>query len=316
MKVTEQLIVRPNISRSALIAEFGDSVEFDKSLAPLTSFKTGGRASYFIVVRKLDDIAHAITSARQFGLPYFVIGGGSNLLISDDGFDGLIIKVDVTGIQLVNETVIECGAGENLMSVVEFAATKSLAGLEFAAGIWGTVGGAVYGNAGAFGGEMSDVIHELKLVDSEGKYKTVDKQYCHFAYRYSHLKKTKEVLAIVRIKLENGIRNEIQKNIADNLAVRRKKHPDKLTAGCFFKNIHDASQPHGKLSAGSLLEKAGAKELSVGGAKVYEKHANMIVNTGNATSHDIHSLATIMKERVREKFGIELEEEITRIGNF
>ncbi|RKX27937.1 MAG: UDP-N-acetylenolpyruvoylglucosamine reductase [Candidatus Zixiibacteriota bacterium] len=316
MKATEQLPLSTNISRSAIIAEFGDSVEFDISLARLTSFRTGGPAKYFLVVKTLDNVARAISSAQRLELPCFIVGGGSNLLISDAGYDGLIIKIEIAGLELIDETVIECGAGESLMSVVKFSESESLTGLEFAAGIWGTIGGAVYGNAGAFGNEIGDVVHELELVNSNGNIKTVDGNYCRFAYRDSYLKTTKEVIATVRIKLHKGKRDEIQKKITDILDVRRDKHPDKLTAGCFFKNIPDSSQPHGKLSAGYLLEEVGAKELSVGGAKVFEKHANMIINAGDATSHDIHQLAALMKEQVKKKFNIELEEEITRIGYF
>ncbi|MBU8934406.1 MAG: UDP-N-acetylmuramate dehydrogenase [candidate division Zixibacteria bacterium] len=316
MKATVQLPLNQNIPESDVAAAIGDTVEFDKPLAPLTSFRTGGPAKYFIAVRSVDEIVRAISGACRLDIPYVLIGGGSNLLISDAGFDGLVIKIAIAGIQLVGETTIECGAGENLMAVVEFAASKSLTGLEFAAGIWGTAGGAVYGNAGAYGGGMSDVVTEVVLIDSEGKTKTRNHEYCRFAYRDSYLKMTKEVIVTVRIKLQKGEPGRIREKIADILADRKTKHPDQLTAGCFFKNIEDPSQPHGKLAAGRLLEEAGAKLLSVGDAEVFEKHANMIVNVGHATSHDIHELATRMKELVRKNSGVELEEEITRIGQF
>ena len=316
MKATVQLPLSQDIPESDITAYIGDSVEFAKPLAPLTSFRTGGPARYFIAVHNADEITRAISGASELGIPYVIIGGGSNLLISDTGYDGLVIKIDVTGIRLLDETIIECGSGENLMTVVEFAANESLTGLEFAAGIWGTIGGAVYGNAGAYGGGIGDVVTEVVLIDADGKSHTRNRDYCRFAYRDSHLKKTKEIIATVRIKLQKGEPGRIREKIADILADRKEKHLDRLTAGCFFKNIEDSSQPHGKLAAGRLLEAAGAKELAVGGAGVFEKHANMIVNTGHATSRDIHELAAMMKKLVRKNSGVELEEEITRIGQF
>lgn len=316
MKATVQLPLSANIPKSDVSAAIGDTVEFGKPLAPLTSFQTGGPAAFFIEARSLDNIVRAVSGANKLGIPFFVIGGGSNLLISDTGFDGLIIKVAIAGRKIVDETYMECGAGVDLTEVVDFASEASLTGIEFAAGIWGTVGGAVYGNAGAYGGAMGDVVDSLDLIDSDGQGRTENNAYCRFAYRDSFLKRTKEVIATVRIKLQKGDPEQIRAKVADILTDRRQKHPDHMTAGCFFKNIEDPSQPHGKLAVGRLLEQAGAGKLSFGGARVFEKHANMIVNTGQATSRDIHELAGLLRELVLKESGIELEEEVTRIGQF
>lgn len=300
---------------STLLAEFGTELEFSRPLAPMTSYRTGGPARYFIAARSADEIVRAVKGARRLGIPCFLCGGGSNLLVSDDGFDGLVVKVDVRGLSLLNKTTIEVGAGEDLMALVTFATENRLTGLEFAAGIWGTVGGAIYGNAGAYGGEIGSVLTRLELVSQEGEIREVTPDYCRFAYRDSYLKTTREVVSRAWIKLKPGDKVTIGRRVDEIIASRNEKHPnDGLSAGCFFKNIPDANEPHGKLPAGRLLEAVGAKGMQVGGAKVYEKHANIIVNTGNATSQDIRKLADMLKERVREKFNIDLKEEVIQVG--
>lgn len=308
--------VKPAVRTEELRAAFGPGLRFDYPLAPLTSYKTGGPARYFISAGSADDIVHAVAAARRLGIPYFLIGGGSNLLVSDNGFDGLIIKVDVRGIHLIGRDEIDCGAGEELMALVKFAADHALTGLEFAAGIWGSVGGALYGNAGAFGGEIGSIVKTLTLVDVAGKVKDVGPEYCRFAYRDSFLKKTREVVARARFSLQSGDQAAIRARVNEILQLRDGKHPNTgMSAGCFFKNIPDPSQPFGKLPAGKLLEEAGAKQLHVGKAKVFEKHANIIVNTGGATSREIRELADMMKQRVRDRFHIELEEEVIQVGS-
>ena len=315
--MTGQLSTNPQLSMATLLSAFGPNLEFARDLAPLSSFKTGGKASYYITAVSADEIARAVTAARRLKIPFFVIGGGTNLLISDNGFAGLIVKVEVTGLKLRSETEIECGAGEELKALIDFAVKNSLTGLEFAAGIWGTVGGAIYGNAGAYGGEMGNAVSEITLVDAKGQLKTVPAKYGRFAYRDSYFKKSREVIVSAILKLEKGRKKAIKQKISEILAKREEKYCNLgNSAGCFFKNIPDPKEPHGKLSAGRLLDEAGAKELQVGGAKVFERHANIIVNKDHATSKDIRRLADIMKERVRTKFGVELTEEIVQIGEF
>ncbi len=316
MKVTGQLSLSSNISRSDLAQAFGQNLEFDKPLAPFTSFDTGGPARYFLHARAVDQVARAVKMAQELRIPFFLLGGGSNVLVSDHGFDGLIVKVDIQGLRVIEETLIEAGAGESLMSVVKFATENSLTGLEFAAGIWGALGGAIYGNAGAFGGEIGNIVNSVTLVTQEGDVRTVSPEYCRFSYRDSYLKKTHDIVVKATLRLTPGVSEEIRARVENIVAQRVQKHPERLTAGCVFKNIPDPSQEYGKLPAGRLLEQAGAKMMSVGGARVFEKHANIIVNSGSATSADISQLVDMMKAAVLEKFGIELEEEIIRIGNF
>jgi UDP-N-acetylmuramate dehydrogenase len=315
--MVEQPSVRPTLPMATLLAAFGPNLEIARELAPLTTYNTGGKARFFISAGDASEIVKVISGAQQLGIPFFLIGGGSNLLISDSGYEGLIVKVDVRGMELSSPKAINCGAGVELMSLVDFATTNELTGLEFAAGIWGSVGGAICGNAGAFGGDMSSVLSEVTVVTGDGRVKTVGRDYCRFEYRDSYLKKTSEVVVTAKFELEPGKKQTIQSKVDEILKHRSDRHPvDSRTAGSFFKNVPDASQPHGKLAAGKLLEDAGAKGLSVGGAKVFDKHANIIVNTGKATTKDIRQLADIMKQKVLDKFGIELEEEVVSVGDF
>jgi UDP-N-acetylmuramate dehydrogenase len=307
--------VTPDIPLTTLIEGFGANLEIGKSMALLTSFRTGGPARYFLAAASIDEVIRALASARRLGIPAFVMGGGSNLLVSDDGFDGLVIKIDIRGMEKISDTDIEAGAGEDLKALVEFATANALTGMEFAAGIWGSVGGAICGNAGAYGSDTGSVITEVTLVDPEGKVTRVPREKCAFAYRHSRMRDSREIIVSARFHLEPGDRETIRKQVDEILADRNQKHPiNGLSAGCFFKNILDPKEPHGKLPAGRLLDQSGAKNMQVGGAKVFDRHANIIVNTGSATSKDIRRLADILKQRVKERFGIELQEEVQQLG--
>lgn len=314
--MTEYETASTALPMATLLGAFGPNLEFAKELAPLTSYNTGGRARYFMGARSADEITRSISAASRLGIPFFVVGGGSNLLVSDEGYDGLIIRVEVTGITRWENDGIECGAGEPLSALVDFASDQELTGIEYLAGIWGTVGGAIYGNAGAFGGEIGSVVSSLTIVSSDGKVKTVPAEYCRFGYRDSYLKTTHEVVVSARFRLKSGDGAAIRARVQEILVQRESKHPTALTAGCFFKNIPDPKEKFGKLPAGRLLEEAGVKGLRVGDARVFDRHANIIVNAGHATSKEIRQLADIMKQRVKERFGIELQEEVQQIGRF
>ena len=299
-----------------LIEAFGTNLEFSRELAPLTSYGTGGSARYFLEADSGTEIIRAIKSARRLQIPWFVMGGGSNLLVSDEGFDGLVIKAEVLGLKFLEPDRIEAGAGEDLMALVNFATDHALTGLEFAAGIWGTVGGAIYGNAGAYGGEVGQVITEAQIIDHDAEMRTVGPDYFEFDYRHSRLKKSRETIVSAVFLAKVGDKDKITARVDEILQTRAGRHPDRGTAGCFFRNIPVESQKYGKMPAGKLLEEAGAKDLTVGGAAVYAKHANIIVNTGAATSKDIRRLADMMKQKVLDRFGIELQEEVQVLGTF
>jgi UDP-N-acetylmuramate dehydrogenase len=285
MEMAERLHVRQDAARDDLTREFGDKLSFDHPLAMFSTYRTGGPARYFIAVKSAQELSAAVKSALKLDLPFFI-------------------------------TTVEVGAGVDLMKLVEFSAEHGLTGLEFASGIAGSVGGALYGNAGAYGNEIGRVVSKILLVTQAGDIKEVGPEYCRFGYRDSYLKRSRDVVVRASFLLERGDAQEIRRQIAEIVQVRESKLPIKeYSAGCFFKNIPDPKEKYGKLPAGRLLEEIGAKKMTVGGAKVYEKHANIIINTGTATSKDISDLAGQLKAAVLSRFGIELEEEVIRIGN-
>lgn len=312
-----QLSVSDNLPLGKLVATFGPNISCGVELAQFASYRTGGRAKYFIAVKSGEELARAIKGAKTLSLPYFILGGGTNILISDTGFDGLIIRIELTGMKLINETEIECHAGEALAGLVDFAAESGLSGLEFAAGIYGTVGGAIFGNAGAYGGEIGSIVETITVVDGQGKTHVLARADCGFDYRHSRFKESGEVIVSARLKLKAGEASKIRSETKSIIDTRLAKLPSNdHSAGCFFKNVPDASQPHGKLAAGKLLDDVGAKGLTVGEAAVSNDHANIIVNSGRATSKEIDQLADKLKKMVQERFGITLIEEVVRIGKF
>ncbi len=317
MKVLANRLERPlKEATKVLMEKFGNLISEDEPLAAHNTFGTGGKARLFANVCSTKELAAVVHIADELKIPYFMLGGGSNMLISDEGYNGLIIKNSIGGIQL-DGTEITVGAGVELQRLVDFATEHGLSGLEFAAGIWGTVGGAIFGNAGAYGSEIGSVLKWAELVDRKGEVRVEPATYFEFDYRTSKLKKTREFVARAGIVLRAGDKTEIAQKVQEILKTRKDKLPEtEHSAGCFFKNIPDRREKFGKLTAGKLLEEIGAKEMRVGGAYVYYKHANIIINDGTANSQEIRRLAETLKKKVKEKFGIELAEEITFLGDF
>ncbi len=291
--------------RKELKSILGDNLKEKEVLAPYTTFKIGGEADFFLRAERIDELVNAVLVARELNMPYFVLGNGSNILVSDEGFRGLVIKNDCKRIDVI-DTKISCLSGALLEDVVNLSKEKSLEGFEFCAGIPGTVGGAVFGNAGAFGKSIGDFLEEAVMLTSSGNIEIVEKEYFEFDYRESKLRKTKDLLLSAVFKLKKGKKDLIEQKIAENLTKRKKTIPyDKASAGCFFKNIKNKS-----LSAGHLLDQIGAKKLSVGDAKVFSKHANIIINSKNAKAKEVKRLARILKKKVKVKFNVDLEEEV------
>jgi len=247
-----------------------------------TTFRIGGRAKYFFVARKKEDLIKAILVAKKFKLPFFILGSGSNLLISDKGYEGLVIK---TGTPL---------------SLYVFK------GLEWAAGIPGTIEGAVYGNAGAFGKSMKDAVKSVEVFDTKtGKIEIFKNKDCKFGYRSSIFKKKKNLI-ILSVKIKTK-KSDPQK-IKQYLDYRKKTQPLNLpSAGSVFKN------PKGVFAA-ELIEKCSLKGKKIGNVKISEKHANFIINLGKAKAKDIRKLIDLIKKRVKKKFKTKLEEEIQYLG--
>lgn len=291
-------------------AKVGRPWEQNVSLNDYSTFKIGGPADFFFEARSLEELQKAVEFARSQGISYYVIGAGSNLLFADEGYRGLLIKNSAQGISISHDPPqVEAVSGTLLGDLVQKTKQAGLSGLEFLAGIPGTVGGAVWGNAGAFGLSIGDVIHSGIIWEKEGRQE-VKRDFFSFSYRHSRLKEQKKLLFLARFCLHPEKREIIEKRIAEILALRRVKHPPENTAcaGSFFKNI---VMPDGqKIAAGMLLDEAGVKGLRRGDAVVYSGHANFILNLGRATARDVLELAQEMKRRVKEKFGIDLEEEV------
>jgi len=291
------------------------------SLAKFTSFNIGGRAKYFFEGNNKREIIKAVSLAKQEDLPFFILGGGSNLLVDDKGYQGLVIKIQNSGLKIQKENSnfkVAAGAGTSLSLLVSNAAENGLSGLEWTVGIPGTLGGAIYGNAGAFGKSMKDIVKEVEVFDAKDlQVKIYSLEDCRFDYRESIFKKDKNLIILSAVlELKKGEKKEIENKMKRYLSERKKKQPMGFAcAGSVFKNPSFAQTSRRfmtdrELSAGELIERCGLKGRSIGGAKISEKHANFIINLGKAKFSDVRRLIDLIKKRVRSKFGIELEEEL------
>ncbi|MFB0564657.1 MAG: UDP-N-acetylmuramate dehydrogenase [Candidatus Aminicenantaceae bacterium] len=285
-------------------------LEQDVLLSRYSNFRIGGKADYFFEANSIAEIKSSISAANSCRIPCYLVGGGYNILFDDDGFRGLIIRNKVKGIMIREQEGVEVLSGTSLDALLQFLTEKSLTGLEFLAGIPGTVGGAVFGNAGAFDQCIGDFLKEAFLLDEKGNDQRVERDYFKFSYRQSNLRKRHRVLLKAFFQLRKGDKKKIEKKIGENLRIRKEKHPseDTACAGSYFKNpvLSDSK----KVAAGFLLDKVGAKNIQIGRAAVHPDHANFIINLDKASARDVLSLAQELKERVKEKFGIELEEEV------
>jgi UDP-N-acetylmuramate dehydrogenase len=303
----------------------GAALLTDEPLRHHTTFRIGGPADFFVVAKTADQLVTALRVGHEAGLPVFLLGGGSNLLVSDEGFRGLVIRNGADGIQFDGTAVhVECGA--DFLETIYRCRDEDLAGLEFAAGIPGSVGGALYGNAGCYGEDIGSYTIECTIATFDGTcVETLPAAWFEFAYRDSRLKREPRVLLSALLRLRDGDRADSQKIIDEKLEVRRVKHPQwrvEPTAGSYFKNLPpDWQVPGAKLSpgtrrvaAGQLLDECDCRGLRVGDAMVYAKHANIIVNAGRASARDVLVLAEEMKRRVREKFDVDLHEEVMFLG--
>ena len=302
---------KPFGSGRSFLEAVGKPLRKSVSLRRHSSFRIGGRADYFFSAETARELEDCLCFARDRGIHHYVIGAGTNLLFDDEGFRGLIIKNEIKGISRKSgQRLIRVRTGTSLAELVEFSREEGLTGLEFAAGIPGTVGGAVFGNAGAWGSSIGQRLIRAVVLDGSGAAVRVDNAFFEFGYRQSVLKKRHLAVLEAVLDLRKGDRTLIQERIQETLAKRRAPCPSEKMAYCgsFFKNpvLPDGT----KLAAGRLLEEVGAKELRVGGAAVYSGHANFIINRGRATAADVLGLAREMKARVRRKFGISLEEEV------
>jgi UDP-N-acetylmuramate dehydrogenase len=289
-------------------------IQRDVALAPFTSFGIGGPARFFFVAENPTEIIRAVRAARDLGMKFFVLGGGSNILFDDLGYSGLIIKDECRRF-LVHKDGISAQSGAIVDKMVDAALEAGLSGIEYAAGIRGTVGGAVYGNAGAFGHAINEILENAVLYTHQGKVVIVDNDHLKFAYRKSSLSDSGDVVISVRLSLKPGDREKMADIINERRKFRLERHPVELgSAGSVFRNLRTLEDPTNVIPAGKLLEEAGVRGMRVGGAAVFEKHCNIVVNTGGATSSDIKTLVAQMEAAVKAKFGVDLLREILYIS--
>lgn len=288
-----------------LIELLGKNVHQHELLSSYTTFKIGGPADLFFEAKKIPELVKAIAEAQKHKIPYFILGLGGNVLVSDKGFSGLIIKNSCNKIKFEGSQVIAEG-GALPSDIVEKAAKKGLGGLEFFATFPATVGGAIYGNAGNPVDPIGNHLIVAKILGNDGKIKEVTADYFKFAYRESILKKTKELLLEATLQLQPKPKKEIEHDILD-LKTKR-MYPPSPSAGSIFKNPLEAT-------AGQLLEKIGSKGMRIGDAEVWDKHANIILNKGNASAADVKELVKKLKTQVFRKFSVKLKEEIQYIGD-
>ncbi len=287
----------------------GNQVRKGEALRLHTTFRIGGPADYFVTPENEERLAEVVALCRRLRIPFFILGNGSDLLCADEGYRGVAVNTTafLNGVRTEGRRVI-AGSGALLGNVAKEALAAGLAGFEFAAGIPGSVGGAMVMNAGAYGGEMSQVVEWVRVLTPEGQVKTVPVQEMDFAYRRSAVRSNGWIVLEACFVLCPGEPERIRERMEELAAKRREKQPLSFpSAGSTFK------RPEGYYAA-RLIEEAGLKGTSVGGACVSEKHAGFVINRGDATAADVLALCRLIQKRVREYSGVDLEMEVETIG--
>lgn len=300
------------------------------NLKDYSNYKIGGLARQFSRPTSVEDLEKAVEMARNDKLPIFILGGGTNLLIDDRGYKGLVIKPDISILKSDGEE-IKIGAGVPVSDLLDFTITKGLSGLEWAGGLPGTIGGAIRGNAGAFGGETKDVVREVVSLDISGKKPKIIRRSgadLQFGYRNSIYKMNdgREIIIEATLNLKKGAKKSIQEAIESKIKYRLERHPmDYPNIGSIFKNVdlknvpadvqkqfadRIKNDPFPVLPTAILISEAGLKGVAFGGAMISPKHPNFIVNVLDAKAEDVKTLISAVKAAVKEKFDIKLEEEI------
>lgn len=290
----------------------------DEPLARHTSLGIGGPARLFARADRVEPLAAAVRAAVRAGVPLLALGGGTNLLVADDGFDGLALGIDVGGVRVdTSAGTITAGAAVPASELVDRALDAGLAGLEFAAGLPGSVGGAVAGNAGCFGSTFGERLLSARVVTAVGEViEVVDPRWFCFDYRATSVARRGALIAEATFSLAPGDRGRLAAVAKEHRAARRERHPPRhaRTAGSWFKNLPPTEPGGRRRAAGALLDQVGAKALRVGDAAVFERHANIVINRGAATARDVLALTVEMATRVRERFGVRLEPEVRFVG--
>lgn len=307
--------------------QFGPKIEENVLLKDFTSIGVGGVGDYFYRAEKIDEMVGIISYLSRNEIPYFILGGGYNIVVSDLGFPGVVIKNELRDIVFSGDhTEVIVGSGVDISRLLMDAASRDLGGLEFLIGIPGTIGGAVYGNAGAFGHAIGDFVKSVTILlpgrkDKEARIIRHSQKWLEFGNRTSRLKEfsrvhpmeNRPVILSVRLQLAQSKKEVILHKMQENLKIKRALQPlEAKSAGCFFRNPGSQKEQ----TAGFLLDQSGAKKFHVGDAIVAKKHANFILNRGKASAEDIRRLANRMKDAVRAEFRADLTEEIEYVGKW
>jgi len=312
------------------LRKFG-KVKLNEPMSKHTTFKLGGPVKYFITIDNADKLVEVLNFLREENVEFIIIGGGSNVLCSDKEFDGVVIKIANNEIKLLEDNVLQADAGCVTVAVARESVKFNLTGFEWGIGVPGTIGGAVRGNAGAMGGDMSGNLSKVEVY-RQGEILELSNEECEFAYRESIFKHNNDVVLCVWLQLEKSTEEskDLMKTTLENIQYRNSTQPQGFaSSGCIFKNVKILNPKSeiknqniiptdflekGIISAGWLMDQAGCKGMKVGNAQVSEKHANFIVNLGDATAEDVKNLIEEVKKKVYNKFKINLEEEVQEIS--
>ncbi|MBF0532174.1 MAG: UDP-N-acetylmuramate dehydrogenase [Candidatus Omnitrophica bacterium] len=304
----------------SLLQQQNISYRVSARLADYTTFRLGGPCRCLIFCATPEELKTAFSLFTPASETLLVIGGGSNIVVADQGVDAIVIRyaTETPRIQR-NGTRVSVSAATYLDELVSYAAQQGLSGLNFASGIPGTVGGAVAGNAGAFGRQIGDAVGSAVVLRPDSQTRQISREVMGFAYRDSIFKKSRDIILTVDFNLSPEDPRILQKERADILNLRREKHPDWRqipSAGSFFRNIEPSSQAGRRQSAGWFLEQAGAKELNINGGRAFAKHANILIKAPQTTAQDIHDLSLRLQDLVVKKFKLKLEREVLFVGQF
>jgi UDP-N-acetylmuramate dehydrogenase len=286
-------------------------IRFDVSLKKYTTFRIGGQAKYFFSAKTKEDLVKIVKTAKKLKIPFYILGGGSKLLISDKGFDGLVIRVENSEFEIKDDRIL-AGAGILIEELTRIALKESLSGVAWAAGIPGMVGGATRGNAGAFGKSMQDIIIQVEVFDAKKeKIINFNNKGCDFSYRQSIFKKNPDLIILsCNIQLQKGDKEFIKKEMESHINHRLKNHPINFpSAGCIFEG-HYSEKEDKFIPAWKLIKDCGLVGKKIGDVKFSEQHSNFIVNLGNGKEEDVKKLIKIAKEKIEKKFGVVLKEEL------
>lgn len=289
-------------------------------LAPLTTFRVGGPADWLVDVVDEERLVAVVRHARQAGVALSVLGGGSNVLVSDRGVEGVVVRLKMTNVAVIPDGSVRADAGVTINGLVRWTIARGLAGLEAWAGTPGTVGGAICGNAHWAGRNVSDLVARVRLVTREGDVVSVTAGDMGFAYDHSRVQTTGEIVVAADFRITPGDATALRARARESLAYRKHTQPLAMaSAGCVFQNPVPGRDPVPAgipASAGALIDRAGLKGRSIGGARISDRHGNFIVNDGRATASDIHTLINEARREVETRFGVALRDEVVLLGNF